>query len=100
VVAQSDDIELIRKAVAATCSRFDDTYWAGCDRNHRFPSEFYAAMAAGGWVGIAIPGEYGGGGRGVTEAAAVLEEVAASGACMNGASAIHFSVFGMQPVIK
>jgi acyl-CoA dehydrogenase len=100
VVAQSDDIELIRKAVASTCSRFDDSYWAGCDRNHRFPSEFYAAMAAGGWVGIAIPGEYGGGGRGVTEAAAVLEEVAASGACMNGASAIHFSVFGMQPVIK
>jgi acyl-CoA dehydrogenase len=86
--------------VAATCSRFDDAYWARCDRDHRFPSEFYAAMAAGGWVGIAIPEEYGGGGRGVTEAAAVLEEVAASGACMNGASAIHFSVFGMQPVIK
>ena len=100
IVAHSDDIDLIRKAVAATSSRFDDAYWARCDRDHRFPSEFYAAMAAGGWLGIAIPDEYGGGGRGVTEAAAVLEEVAASGACMNGASAIHFSVFGMQPVIK
>jgi acyl-CoA dehydrogenase len=100
MVAESEDIDLIRKAVSVTCSRFDDAYWSRCDRDHRFPAEFYAAMAAGGWVGIAIPEEYGGGGRGVTEAAAVLEEVAASGACMNGASAIHFSVFGMQPVIK
>ena len=44
-------------------------------------------MAAGGWVGIAIPEEYGGGGQGITEASIVLEEVAASGAAMNGCSA-------------
>ena len=43
-------------------------------------------MAEGGWVGIAIPEEYGGGGRGITEASVVLEEVAASGAAMNGCS--------------
>lgn len=29
----------------------------------------------------------------------VLEEVAASGACMNGASSIHLSIFGMHPVV-
>ena len=40
-------------------------------------------MADGGWVGIAIPEEFGGGGQGITEASIVLEEVAASGA-MNG----------------
>ena len=57
-------------------------------------------MADGGWIGIAIPTEYGGGGRGLTEAALVLEEVAASGAAMNGASAIHLSIFGMGPVTK
>ena len=56
-------------------------------------------MADGGWIGIVIPEQYGGGGRGITEAAAVLEEVAASGACMNGASAVHMSIFGMQPVV-
>jgi acyl-CoA dehydrogenase len=66
---------------------------------HQFPVEFYDAMAAGGWIGIAIPEEYGGGGRGVTEASVVLQEVAASGACMNGASAIHMSIFGMHPVV-
>ena len=61
--------------------------------------EFYTAMAKGGWIGIAIPEMYGGGGAGIGEAAAVLEEVAASGACMNGASAIHLSIFGMHPVV-
>jgi acyl-CoA dehydrogenase len=56
-------------------------------------------MAAGGWNGIAIPERYGGGGQGIREAATVLGEVAASGACMNGASALHLSVFGMHPVV-
>lgn len=93
------DLPLIREAVAATCSQFDDDYWATAEVEHRFPVEFYDAMARGGWIGIAIPERYGGGGRGVTEAAAVLEEVAASGACMNGASAIHLSIFGMHPVV-
>jgi acyl-CoA dehydrogenase len=98
-VIESDDIKLIRDAVATACSKFDDTYWSACDTEHRFPYEFYDVMAAGGWIGIAFPEEYGGGGRGVTEAAVVLEEVAASGACMNGASAIHLSMFGMYPVV-
>ena len=44
------------------------------------------SMAGGGWIGVAIPEEFGGGGRGITEASVVLEEVAASGAAMNGAS--------------
>jgi acyl-CoA dehydrogenase len=94
-----DDLALIRDAVARVCSKFDDAYWAACDEEHRFPAEFYTAMAEGGWIGIAIPEEYGGGGRGIAEAAAVLETVAASGACMNGASAIHLSIFGMHPVV-
>ena len=36
-----------------------------------FPSswDFYADMAAGGWVGIAIPEAYGEGGQGIAEAA-------------------------------
>jgi acyl-CoA dehydrogenase len=98
-LSDADEIELIREAVATACSKFDDAYWDACDADHRFPWEFYEVMAAGGWIGIAIPEEYGGGGRGVAEAAAVLEEVAASGACMNGASAIHLSIFGMHPVV-
>src|SRR5262245_19881418 len=57
-------------------------------------------MADGGWIGIAMPEAYGGGGQGITEASIVLEEVAASGAAMNGCSALHISMFGMNPVVK
>lgn len=90
----------IREGVRAVCSGFGAEYWRACDREHRFPHEFHDAMAAGGWIGVAIPEAYGGGGAGISEAAAVMEEVAASGAAMNGASAIHLSVFGMNPVVR
>ena len=96
---ESEDHGLVREAVREVCRRFDDDYWAECDRTHTFPWAFYDAMAAGGWVGIAIPEEFGGGGQGIDAASIVLEEVAASGACMNGASAIHMSIFGMHPVV-
>ena len=98
--AVDEDHELIRAAVRAVCRDFDDTYWRRCDAEHQFPWAFYDAMAAGGWVGIAIPEEFGGGGRGITEASIVLEEIAASGAAMNGCSALHLSIFGMNPVVK
>jgi acyl-CoA dehydrogenase len=96
---ESDDHRAIRAAIRELCARFDDDYWMRHDRDHEFPWDFYGEMARGGWIGIAIPEEYGGGGQGITEASIVLEEVAASGACMNGASAIHLSIFGMHPVV-
>jgi acyl-CoA dehydrogenase len=94
------DHEAIREGVRRVCAGFDDEYWRRCDSAHEFPWDFYRAMAEGGWIGIAIPEAHGGGGRGITEASIVLEEVAASGAAMNGASAIHLSIFGMHPVVK
>lgn len=95
----NEDHEAIRHGVRRVCAAFDDDYWRRCDTDHEFPWDFYRAMAAGGWIGIAIPEAFGGGGRGITEASLVVEEVAASGAAMNGASAIHLSIFGMGPVI-
>ena len=97
--APDPDEELIRDAVRSVCSNFDDTYWAERDASHEFPWDFYRAMADGGWIGIAIPERYGGGGRGINEASIILEEVAASGAAMNGCSAIHLSIFGMHPIV-
>jgi acyl-CoA dehydrogenase len=98
--ATDDTHDAIREGVRRVCSKFDDAYWRRCDGEHEFPWSFYDAMAEGGWVGIAIPEEWGGGGQGITEASIVLEEVAASGAAMNGCSALHLSIFGMNPVVK
>ncbi len=96
----TDDQELIRKSVAELASKFDDNYWMEKDQEHEFPQEFYDAIAKGGWLGMTIPEEYGGHGLGITEATLLLEEVSRSGAAMNGASAIHLTIFGMQPVVK
>jgi len=99
-LAADPDHDLIIEAVDAVCSRFDDSYWSERDERHEFPWDFYEAMADGGWVGIAIPEQYGGGGRGIAEAALVLNRVAASGAAMNGSSAVHLTMFGLNPVVK
>ncbi|GAC84669.1 acyl-CoA dehydrogenase [Gordonia paraffinivorans NBRC 108238] len=95
----TEDQITIRDAVAELAAKFDDQYWQEKDEKHEFPTEFYNAFAEGGWLGITTPEEYGGHGYGITEASLLLEQVAASGAGMNGASSMHLSIFGMHPVI-
>lgn len=95
----TEDQQTIRKAVRELAGRYDDQYWLDKDAAHEFPTEFYNEFAKGGWLGITTPEEYGGHGMGITEASILLEEVAASGAGMNGASSMHLSIFGMHPVI-
>lgn len=90
----------IRDGVAGLLKRFPPTYWSEMDERHEFPWEFYRSFAEAGWLGIAIPKEYGGAGFGIQEAAILLEEVAASGAGMNGCSAIHLTIFGINTLVK
>ena len=91
--------QAISHAVGRLCSQFGEDYWREKDKNHEFPEEFYQAMAKGGWLGVAMPGEFGGSGLGITEAALILQEVTASGACMAGASSIHMNIFGVNPLV-
>jgi acyl-CoA dehydrogenase len=93
-----DQLE-IRDAVARLCARFGDDYWLKKDEEGGFPHEFHRAMAEGGWLGIAMPEEFGGSGLGITEAAAVMQAVAQSGAGFSGASAVHMNIFGLNPVV-
>jgi acyl-CoA dehydrogenase len=72
--------ETIRRAVAELAARFDDDYWLDKDSRHEFPWDFYTAFADAGWLGIAVPAEYGGSGLGILEASLLLGEVSASGA--------------------
>lgn len=89
--------EIVR-GVRALCQRFPDDYWRDKDARHEFPHEFYKAVAEAGFLGIAIPEEYGGSGLGITEAALVMREVAYAGA-MNAASSIHLGIFGLTPLV-
>lgn len=86
-------------AVGRIVARFGEEYWRGKDRDHAFPHEFADAMAAGGWLGIAMPEGMGGAGLGVTEAALMMERVAHSPGAMAAASSIHINIFGLHPVV-
>ncbi len=92
--------EEIRKQVRALCAGFGEEYWRERDTQGGFPWAFYQAIARGGWLGIAIPAEYGGSGLGVTEAALLMQTVAESGGGTQACSAIHLGIFGLQPLIK
>jgi acyl-CoA dehydrogenase len=52
--------EQIATSVQVICDRFDDDFWLAKDQKNEFPSEFHAAMAESGWLGITMPTEYGG----------------------------------------
>ena len=95
----SNEQQQIRDAVARVCADFGDDYWLAKDNDGGFPHDFHAAFAKAGWLGIAMPAEYGGAGLGITEAALMMQTVAGSGAGFSGASAIHMNIFGLHPVV-
>lgn len=96
----SEEQEAIREGVGRITARFDDDYWRRTDETGEFPEAFVAAMAEGGWLGVAMPEQVGGSGLGLTEASIVMQTVAQSGAGFSGASAIHLNIFGPMPIVK
>ena len=98
--ALTADQQAICEQIERLCAPFDDHYWFERDHDGAFPLDFVKAMADGGWLGIAMPEAYGGAGLGITEAALMMQTIAASGACLSGASAIHLNLFGPNVVVK
>lgn len=90
--------EIVRQ-VRSLCTNFTDEYWREHDAHAEFPQDFFEAIANAGYLGVAIPEKYGGSGLGITEAALILLEVAASGGAMAAASSIHLSIFGVSPLV-
>jgi acyl-CoA dehydrogenase len=91
--------ESIVSAITGICAGFSDEYWLKCDRQHRYPEEFWAALAGNGWLGICMPEVYGGSGLGIVEASLMMQAIAESGAGISGCSAIHLNIFGLNPVV-
>lgn len=69
----------VRAGVAAVAAKYDHHYWSECEEQHRFPAEAWRDLADGGWIGLCVPEEYGGGGAGMLELAVACETLAASG---------------------
>ena len=89
----------IQDGINKICENFGDDYWLETDRTGTFPEDFVKEFVDGGWLGIAMPEEYGGSNLGITEASLMMQAVAESGAGFSGASAIHLNIFGLNPVV-
>jgi len=95
----TEDQEAVREAIAKLCAKYDAAYWRRCDADGTFPEDFVGDVAAGGWLGIAMPEEFGGSGLGVVEASLMMQTIARSGAAFTGASAVHINIFGPMPLV-
>ena len=95
----SEEQLAIRDAIEKICAQFPASYWLDCDREGNFPEEFVAAIVEGGWLGIAMPEQFGGSGLGITETALMAHTISRSGAGFTGASAVHLNLFGPQPIV-
>ncbi len=99
-LANTPERREIRNAIRTLCEKFDDDYWAEKDRAHEFPHEFAKAIAEGGWLGIAMPAEFGGSGLGVTEAAIMMQEIGHSAGAFAACSTVHINIFGLHSIVK
>jgi alkylation response protein AidB-like acyl-CoA dehydrogenase len=92
-----EDHAEIREGVRALCARYPGEYWRKLDRKRAYPTEFVRALTEAGYLGCLIPEAFGGSGLGIGAAAAILEEVHASGG--NGA-ACHAQMYTMGTILR
>jgi alkylation response protein AidB-like acyl-CoA dehydrogenase len=69
----------LRDAVRQVAGKYGHKYFVDCATSHKEPTELYEELGAAGFLGVHLPEEYGGGGAGLTELCAVIEEVSAAG---------------------
>jgi acyl-CoA dehydrogenase len=95
-----DTAVAVRDGVAAVAAKYDHAYWSLCEEEHRFPQEVYDDLAAGGWLGLAVPEEYGGGGQGMLELAIANETLCASGGTAGSFFYVTTPGFGSMTVTR
>ena len=77
--AESDERIALRREVAKLASGYGREYFTGQARSGGKTTDLWLAIGKNGYLGINIPEEYGGGGGGIGDIAAVCEELAAQG---------------------
>jgi alkylation response protein AidB-like acyl-CoA dehydrogenase len=75
----SAEEKALREAVYAIAAEYGPKYFKAISDEGRPPDELWNALGANGFLGVHLPEEYGGGGQGLLELVAVLEETAAAG---------------------
>lgn len=76
---ESPERQALRRSVAAFAENYGEDYWLRCAREGRKTDELWADAGRQGYLGVSIPLEYGGGGGGIGDLAAVAEELQTAG---------------------
>ncbi|HET8603230.1 MAG TPA: acyl-CoA dehydrogenase family protein [Marmoricola sp.] len=76
---ESEERQELRRQVARLASSYGREYFTQHARAGKKTTDLWLAIAKAGYLGINVPEEYGGGGGGVGDVAAVCEELAAQG---------------------
>lgn len=70
---------MIRDAVRQMARKYDRAYWLAKARAGAFTEELWQELGEGGFLGMMIPPEYGGGGLGLQQMSVLLEEMSCRG---------------------
>jgi alkylation response protein AidB-like acyl-CoA dehydrogenase len=76
---ETDEQQLLRSSVAAMAAKYGHGYMLEKARTGGKTTELWADAGSAGYLGVAVPAEYGGGGAGMVELSIVAEEIAAAG---------------------
>jgi len=76
---ESEEQQMLRAAVASIASRYGHKYYVEKSRSGEKTDELWDELGVGGYLGVNVPEQYGGGGQGIAELAIVEEELAAQG---------------------
>ena len=87
----------IRDGIRAICKNFPNSYWRNLDAKREYPSEFVKTLTENGYLAVLIPEDFGGSGLGLSEAAAILEEIHMSG---GNAAACHAQMYTMGTILR
>lgn len=90
----------VRDGVAAVAAKYDHAYWSRCEEEHRFPDEVFRDLGQGGWLGLCIPEEYGGGGQGLLELAVANDALCASGGTQGTFIYVTTPGFGAMTLVR
>ena len=87
----------IRESVRRICADYPGAYWRDLEAREAYPTEFVQAVTQAGFLGALIPESYGGAGLPLAAAAAILEEIHASGC---NAGPCHAQMYIMGTLLR
>ena len=97
----TEEQKMIANTAKEIAKDFPPSYWREKDAKEEFCDDFYKTISEAGFMGLMIPEEYGGSGRGITEMIIAMEELTANGCGFPGMMCLLTgAVFGALGIVR